>query len=206
MGEGDRSGICFKVAWADKSMWIDGWRRLLKRDLTLTVGDRPMQGHGPSFLLLRCLHAFSLGRELKALEAGLPEGIISTGSRRSGAANARLLLWSVPLESAGGTVVAPNNISSDGLCLPCPSLSFLAQTLYSVRAEISPPPGTELCKTGSLCSLEVSITRLSDLSDADKDEALTEREDYFSTKLMYEGGSRGCFPLAIVLIPAIHKV
>ncbi|XP_026937979.1 trafficking protein particle complex subunit 10 isoform X4 [Sagmatias obliquidens] len=59
-------------------------------------------------------------------------------------------------------------------------------TLYSVRAEISPPPGTELCKTGSLCSLEVSITRLSDLSDADKDEALTEREDYFSTKLMYE--------------------
>ncbi|XP_029069669.1 trafficking protein particle complex subunit 10 isoform X3 [Monodon monoceros] len=59
-------------------------------------------------------------------------------------------------------------------------------TLYSVRAEISPPPGTELCKTGSLCSLEVSITRLSDLSDADKDEALMEREDYFSTKLMYE--------------------
>ncbi|XP_049566345.1 trafficking protein particle complex subunit 10 isoform X3 [Orcinus orca] len=59
-------------------------------------------------------------------------------------------------------------------------------TLYSVRAEISPPPGTELCKTGSLCSLEVSITRLSDLSDADRDEALTEREDYFSTKLMYE--------------------
>ncbi|XP_061049829.1 trafficking protein particle complex subunit 10 isoform X3 [Eubalaena glacialis] len=59
-------------------------------------------------------------------------------------------------------------------------------TLYSVRAEISPPPGTELCKTGSLCSLEVSITRLSDLSEADKDEALTECAEYFSTKLMYE--------------------
>ncbi|XP_059956383.1 trafficking protein particle complex subunit 10 isoform X4 [Mesoplodon densirostris] len=59
-------------------------------------------------------------------------------------------------------------------------------TLYTVRAEISPPPGTELCKTGSLCSLEVSVTRLSDLSEVDKDEALTECDDYFSTKLMYE--------------------
>ncbi|KAB0398100.1 hypothetical protein E2I00_019748 [Balaenoptera physalus] len=59
-------------------------------------------------------------------------------------------------------------------------------TLYSVRAEISPPPGAELCRTGSLCSLEVSVTRLSGLSEADKDEALTERAEYFSTKLMYE--------------------
>ncbi|XP_054942419.1 trafficking protein particle complex subunit 10 isoform X2 [Physeter macrocephalus] len=59
-------------------------------------------------------------------------------------------------------------------------------TLYNVRAEISPPPGTELCKTGSLCSLEVSITRLSDLSEVDKDEALTECDECFSTKLMYE--------------------
>ncbi|XP_059777671.1 trafficking protein particle complex subunit 10 isoform X3 [Balaenoptera ricei] len=59
-------------------------------------------------------------------------------------------------------------------------------TLYSVRAEISPPPGGELCRTGSLCCLEVSVTRLSGLSEADKDEALTERAEYFSTKLMYE--------------------
>ncbi|XP_036706161.1 trafficking protein particle complex subunit 10 isoform X3 [Balaenoptera musculus] len=59
-------------------------------------------------------------------------------------------------------------------------------TLYSVRAEISPPPGAELCRTGSLCCLEVSVTRLSGLSEADKDEALTERAEYFSTKLMYE--------------------
>ncbi|XP_022269083.1 trafficking protein particle complex subunit 10 isoform X3 [Canis lupus baileyi] len=59
-------------------------------------------------------------------------------------------------------------------------------TLYSVRAEILPPSGTEHCRTGSLCSLEVSITRLSDLLEVDKDEALTESDDYFSTKLMYE--------------------
>ncbi|XP_044243218.1 trafficking protein particle complex subunit 10 isoform X6 [Ursus arctos] len=59
-------------------------------------------------------------------------------------------------------------------------------TLYNVRAEILPPAGTEHCRTGSLCSLEVSITRLSDLLDVDKDEALTESDEYFSTKLMYE--------------------
>ncbi|XP_044803487.2 trafficking protein particle complex subunit 10 isoform X3 [Bubalus bubalis] len=59
-------------------------------------------------------------------------------------------------------------------------------TLYNVRAEISPPPGTEHCRTGSLCSLDVSITRLSDLLEVDKDEALTESDEYFSTKLMYE--------------------
>lgn len=70
---------------------------------------------------------------------------------------------------------------------------LLAQTLYSVRAEILPPSGTEHCRTGSLCSLEVSITRLSDLLEVDKDEALTESDDYFSTKLMYEGRSGGVF-------------
>ncbi|XP_069422500.1 trafficking protein particle complex subunit 10 isoform X2 [Ovis canadensis] len=59
-------------------------------------------------------------------------------------------------------------------------------TLYNVRAEISPPPGTEHCRTGSLCSLDVTITRLSDLLEVDKDEALTESDEYFSTKLMYE--------------------
>ncbi|XP_057552518.1 trafficking protein particle complex subunit 10 isoform X7 [Hippopotamus amphibius kiboko] len=59
-------------------------------------------------------------------------------------------------------------------------------TLYNVKAEISPPPGVEHCRTGALCSLEVSITRLSDLLEVDKDEALTESDEYFSTKLMYE--------------------
>lgn len=66
---------------------------------------------------------------------------------------------------------------------------FPAQTLYNVRAEILPPSGAEHCRTGSLCSLEVSITRLSGLLEVDKDEALTESDGYFSTKLMYEGRS-----------------
>ncbi|XP_032721101.1 trafficking protein particle complex subunit 10 isoform X1 [Lontra canadensis] len=59
-------------------------------------------------------------------------------------------------------------------------------TLYNVRAEILPPSGAEHCRTGLLCSLEVSITRLSDLLEVDKDEALMEADEYFSTKLMYE--------------------
>ncbi|XP_037380763.1 trafficking protein particle complex subunit 10 isoform X2 [Talpa occidentalis] len=59
-------------------------------------------------------------------------------------------------------------------------------TLYDVKAAISPPAGAEHCRTGSLCSLEVSITRLSDLLEVDRDEALTESDEYFSTKLMYE--------------------
>ncbi|XP_037686691.1 trafficking protein particle complex subunit 10 [Choloepus didactylus] len=59
-------------------------------------------------------------------------------------------------------------------------------TLYVIKAEISPPVGMEHCKMGALCSLEVSITRLAGLLEVDKDEALTESEDYFTTKLMYE--------------------
>ncbi|XP_021567438.1 trafficking protein particle complex subunit 10 [Carlito syrichta] len=59
-------------------------------------------------------------------------------------------------------------------------------TLYNVKAEIFPTSGMEYCRTGSLCSLEVLITRLSDLLEADKDESLTESDEYFSTKLMYE--------------------
>ncbi|XP_053165600.1 trafficking protein particle complex subunit 10 [Hemicordylus capensis] len=59
-------------------------------------------------------------------------------------------------------------------------------TLYNVKAEISPSLGAEYCKTGSLCSLEVLITRLSDLLEVDKDEALTEADGYCTTKLMYE--------------------
>ncbi|XP_043928436.1 trafficking protein particle complex subunit 10 isoform X2 [Protopterus annectens] len=59
-------------------------------------------------------------------------------------------------------------------------------TLYNVKAEIFPPLGTEYCKTGSLCSLEVSVTRLADLLEVDKDEALTESDEYCTTKLMYE--------------------
>lgn len=89
---------------------------------------------------------------------------------------------------------------------------FLAQTLYNVRAEILPPSGTEHCRTGSLCSLEVSITRLSDLLEVDKDEALTESDEYFSTKLMYEGRSGGIFspgccanPVLEVMVPSLSQ-
>lgn len=71
------------------------------------------------------------------------------------------------------------------------SVSLRAQTLYSVKAEVSPPAGTEHCRTGALCSLEVCITRLSGLLEADQDEALTGSDEYFSTKLMYEGGLSG---------------
>lgn len=59
-----------------------------------------------------------------------------------------------------------------------------------MKAEIVPPPGAEYCRTGSLCSLEVSIMRLADLLEVDKDEALMELDEYFSTKLMYEGRSQ----------------
>lgn len=59
-------------------------------------------------------------------------------------------------------------------------------TLYTVKAEVLPPAGVEHCRTGSLCSLEVSITRLADLLEVDRDEALTGSDEYFCTKLMYE--------------------
>ncbi|KAM7132589.1 trafficking protein particle complex subunit 10 isoform 2-T2 [Molossus nigricans] len=89
-------------------------------------------------------------------------------------------------------------------------------TLYNVQAAISPPAGTELCRTGSLCALEVSITRLSDLLEVDKDEALTESDEYFSTKLMYEvvdnssnwavcGKSSGVISMPVVA-QATHRV
>uniref|UniRef100_A0A452GXB2 Uncharacterized protein n=1 Tax=Gopherus agassizii TaxID=38772 RepID=A0A452GXB2_9SAUR len=89
-------------------------------------------------------------------------------------------------------------------------------TLYNVKAQIFPPLGTEYCKTGSLCSLEVSITRLSDLLDVDKDEALTESDGYCTTKLMYEvvdnssnwavcGKSSGVISMPVAA-QATHKV
>lgn len=59
-------------------------------------------------------------------------------------------------------------------------------TLYNVKAEIYPVLGAEHCRTGSLCSLDVSITRLSDLTEADQDESVTESDGLCTTKLMYE--------------------
>lgn len=65
-------------------------------------------------------------------------------------------------------------------------------TLYTVCAEISPAADSEFCKMGSLCSLEVCITRLCDHLEGDKEETLTECEGYSSTQLFYQvvdGGS-----------------
>uniref|UniRef100_A0AAY4BY36 Trafficking protein particle complex subunit 10 n=1 Tax=Denticeps clupeoides TaxID=299321 RepID=A0AAY4BY36_9TELE len=60
-------------------------------------------------------------------------------------------------------------------------------TLYSVRAEIRPGSGEQHCRTGALCGLEVSITRLTEPSDAERDdEETTETEGLRTTKLMYE--------------------
>uniref|UniRef100_A0A8C3VHM3 Trafficking protein particle complex subunit 10 n=1 Tax=Catharus ustulatus TaxID=91951 RepID=A0A8C3VHM3_CATUS len=89
-------------------------------------------------------------------------------------------------------------------------------TLYHVKTEIFPPLDAEYCKTGSLCSLEVSITRLVELSEVDRDEALTESDGYCTTKLMYEvvdnssnwavcGKSSGVISMPVAP-RAIHKV
>ncbi|KAJ8350904.1 hypothetical protein SKAU_G00260340 [Synaphobranchus kaupii] len=60
-------------------------------------------------------------------------------------------------------------------------------TLYSVRAEITPSPGAEQCHTGALCRLEVCITRLAELSEAEREDgSLTESDGLCTTKLMYE--------------------
>ncbi|XP_048834337.1 trafficking protein particle complex subunit 10 isoform X2 [Brienomyrus brachyistius] len=60
-------------------------------------------------------------------------------------------------------------------------------TLYSVSADIQPASGESHCKTGSLCGLEVSITRLSEVSEAEKqDEGSVECGSSGTTKLMYE--------------------
>lgn len=140
-----------------------------------------------------------LERGQHAVKQGLPRA-----SSRSG--QAQLLCWQMAQRWAGVSSVLLRVWGQHlvcltvflQICLQCYTspLSFsppLAQTLYTVKAEILPPTGTELCRTGSLCALEVSITRLSDLLEVDRDEALTESDEYFSTKLMYEGRSRGFF-------------
>lgn len=62
------------------------------------------------------------------------------------------------------------------------------QTLYSVKADIQPAVEEQHCHAGTLCRLEVSITRLTESSDAEgEDEELIENEGLRTTKLMYEG-------------------
>ncbi|XP_054643818.1 trafficking protein particle complex subunit 10 [Dunckerocampus dactyliophorus] len=60
-------------------------------------------------------------------------------------------------------------------------------TLYSVRADILPPAGERHCRSGSLCGLEVCITRLSEPAEGElSDENKTDVDGLRTTKLMYE--------------------
>ncbi|KAL4609094.1 trafficking protein particle complex subunit 10 isoform X2 [Arapaima gigas] len=60
-------------------------------------------------------------------------------------------------------------------------------TLYSLSADIQPALGEQQCRTGTLCGLEVSITRLAEPSESDQqDEGHTETGSFCTTKLMYE--------------------
>ncbi|XP_053561093.1 trafficking protein particle complex subunit 10 [Bombina bombina] len=59
-------------------------------------------------------------------------------------------------------------------------------TLYTVRAEITPPTDAEYCKTASLCSLEVCITRLCDPVETEREDALSDCEGFSSMQLFYQ--------------------
>ncbi|XP_062868707.1 trafficking protein particle complex subunit 10 [Trichomycterus rosablanca] len=60
-------------------------------------------------------------------------------------------------------------------------------TTYSVTADIQPAVGEQHCHAGALCRLEVSITRLTEPNEAEReDEELTESEGLRTTRLMYE--------------------
>ncbi|KAF7646759.1 hypothetical protein LDENG_00182820, partial [Lucifuga dentata] len=60
-------------------------------------------------------------------------------------------------------------------------------TSYSVRAEILPPAGEQHCRSGVLCGLEVSVTRLTEPADGEMgEESKTESDGLKSTKLLYE--------------------
>lgn len=64
------------------------------------------------------------------------------------------------------------------------------QTLYSVRAEILPSAGEQHCRSGSLCGLEVCITRLTEPGEGElAEESKTDIDGLRTTKLMYEGMS-----------------
>ena len=62
------------------------------------------------------------------------------------------------------------------------------QTLYSVRAEILPATGEQQCRSGTLCGLEVCITRLTEPAEGElAEEGKTDSDGLRTTKLMYEG-------------------
>ncbi|XP_073732490.1 trafficking protein particle complex subunit 10 isoform X3 [Misgurnus anguillicaudatus] len=90
-------------------------------------------------------------------------------------------------------------------------------TVYSVRAEIHPSAGEQHCRTGTLCRLEVSLTRLSEPDDTDRtDEEISEAEGLRTSRLMYEvidnnsnwavcGKSSGVVSMPVAAM-ATHKV
>ncbi|TMS06170.1 hypothetical protein E3U43_015929 [Larimichthys crocea] len=60
-------------------------------------------------------------------------------------------------------------------------------TLYSVQAEILPPAGEQHCRSGFLCGLEVSITRLTEPAEGEvAEDSKTDSDGLKTTKLMYE--------------------
>ena len=62
------------------------------------------------------------------------------------------------------------------------------QTLYSVRAEILPATGEQQCRSGTLCGLEVCITRLTEPAEGElAEDSKTDSDGLRTTKLMYEG-------------------
>ncbi|KAL1265278.1 hypothetical protein QQF64_003305, partial [Cirrhinus molitorella] len=90
-------------------------------------------------------------------------------------------------------------------------------TLYSVRAEIRPPAGEQHCRTGALCRLEVSLTRLTEPNDTERsDEEFSDTDGLRTTRLMYEvidnnsnwavcGKSSGVVSMPVAAM-ATHKV
>ncbi|RXN23007.1 trafficking particle complex subunit 10 [Labeo rohita] len=104
-----------------------------------------------------------------------------------------------------------------------PSLELLSlntkthSTLYSVRAELRPAAGEQHCRTGALCRLEVSLTRLTEPSDTERsDEEFSDTDGLRTTRLMYEvidnnsnwavcGKSSGVVSMPVAAM-ATHKV
>lgn len=59
-----------------------------------------------------------------------------------------------------------------------------------MRAEILPPAVEQHCRSGSLCGLEVCITRLTEPGEGElAEESKTDIDGLKTTKLMYEGMS-----------------
>ncbi|XP_077392454.1 trafficking protein particle complex subunit 10 isoform X2 [Festucalex cinctus] len=63
-------------------------------------------------------------------------------------------------------------------------------TLYSVRADMVPPAGERHCRSGSLCGLEVAISRLAEPADTETptaaDDNKVDADGIRSSKVMYE--------------------